>query len=154
MRMEGEFTVASAREAVYGFLTDPRQVSRHMPDVKDVQIEDDDHFTVTARVGIAHIKGNMVMRLAITDRNPPVGTTVVGKGAGLASVVDMTTSFILDPLEGGATRVRWAGELNVSGTLSSFGPQGLLDRMAAKNVETFVDGIKAGIAALPATSAV
>ena len=42
---------------VYAFLTDPHSVSRHMPDVKDVQIEDGDHFTVKARVGISHIKG-------------------------------------------------------------------------------------------------
>ena len=36
-----------------------------------------DHFTVTACVGVSHIKGDVVMKLAIKDRQPPVSTTVV-----------------------------------------------------------------------------
>jgi carbon monoxide dehydrogenase subunit G len=144
MHMEGRFSVKAAREKVYDFLTDPQRVSRHMPDVTAVEIEDADHFTVKARVGISHIKGTMVMKLAIADRNPPIGTTVTGKGSGLASVVDMVTSFTLDEA-GGETVVNWTGDVNVAGKLAAFGPQGLLDRMGQKNVERFIDGIKAGI---------
>ena len=75
MHLDGEFTVNAARPDVYAFLTDPATVSRHMPDVKNVVIEDVDHFTVTARVGISHIKGDVVMKLTIKDRQPPVSTT-------------------------------------------------------------------------------
>ena len=52
MHLEGQFSVKAARDEVYAFLTDPYSVSRHMPDVKDVQVEDGDHFTVKARVGV------------------------------------------------------------------------------------------------------
>lgn len=145
MRLEGQFAVNAPREQVYAFLTDPRKVSAHMPDVQEVTIEDADHFTVRARVGISHIKGTMVMKLAITDRQPPIGTTVVGKGSGLASVVDMVTSFTLDTGAAGETIVNWRGELTISGKLAAFGPQGLLDRMARKNVDAFIDGIKGGL---------
>jgi uncharacterized protein len=145
MKLEGQFSVRGAREEVYDFLTDPRKVSRHMPDVQDVAIEDADHFTVKAKVGISHIKGAMTMKLAITDRRPPVSTTVVGKGAGLGSVVDMVTSFTLEPASDGETIVSWQGQLTIAGKLAAFGPQGLIDRMARKNVETFIDGIKAGL---------
>jgi carbon monoxide dehydrogenase subunit G len=145
MRLEGQFSVDAPREQVYAFLTDPRKVSAHMPDVQEISVEDDDHFTVKARVGISHIKGTMVMKLAITDRQPPIGTTVVGKGAGLASVVDMVTSFTLESGAAGETIVHWRGELTISGKLAAFGPQGLLDRMARKNVDAFIDGIKSGL---------
>ena len=145
MKLEGRFGVSAAREQVYEFLTDPRKVSRYMPDVQEVEIEDDDHFTVKARVGVSHIKGTMVMKLTIKDRQPPVSTTVVGKGSGLASVVDMVTSFTLAPGENGETIVNWHGEMTISGKLASFGPQGLLDRMAKKNVETFIEAIKGGL---------
>ncbi len=84
MHLEGEFTVTAARPEAYAFLTDPARIGRHMPDVRDVVVEDADHFTVTARVGVSHIKGTMTMRLEIRDRQPPVGTTVVGRGSGLA----------------------------------------------------------------------
>ena len=68
MHLDGQFTVAAARLDVYALLTDPATVSRHMPDVKNAVIEDGDHFTVTARVGISHIKGDVVMKLAIKER--------------------------------------------------------------------------------------
>jgi len=145
MHLEGEFSVKAPREEVYAFLTDPHSVSRHIPDVKEVQIEDADHFTVKARVGISHIKGLMIMKLAITDRQPPISTTVTGKGTGLASVVDMVTSFTLATLESGETLVKWRGAVDVSGKMAAFGSQGLLDRMATKNIDTFIEGIKRGI---------
>jgi carbon monoxide dehydrogenase subunit G len=116
-----------------------------MPDVQEVEIEDNDHFTVKAKVGVSHIKGTMVMKLAIKDRRPPVSTTVVGKGSGLASVVDMVTSFTLTTSENGETVVNWHGDMTISGKLAAFGPQGLLDRMAKKNVETFIEGIRGGL---------
>jgi uncharacterized protein len=145
MRLDGRFTAAASRAEVYAFLTDPRQVSRHMPDVQEVTVEDDDHFTVKAKVGVSHIKGSMVMKLAITERQPPVSTTVVGKGTGLASVADMVTSFTLEAAGDAETIVHWRGELTISGKLAAFGPQGLLDRMARKNVDAFIDGIKEGL---------
>jgi carbon monoxide dehydrogenase subunit G len=144
MHLEGQFRVRAAQDTVYDFLTDPAKVSKHMPDVKDVEVEDCDHFTVKARVGISHIKGTMVMKLTITNRQPPTSTTVIGKGTGLASVVDMVTGFTLQS-EDGDTVVNWTGDVTVSGSLASFGPQGLLDRMARKNVETFIEGIRSGL---------
>ena len=87
----------------------------------------------------------MTMKLEIRDRRPPVGTTVVGKGAGLGSVVDMVTGFTLEPDGGGGTRVRWRGDVTIGGRLAAFGPQGLLDRIARKNVDTFIEGIRGGL---------
>ena len=145
MHLEGHFTVTAPMPAVYAFLTDPAAVSRHMPDVQDVVIADQDHFTVTARVGISHIKGSMTMKLEIRDRQPPVSTTVVGKGAGLASVVDMVTSFRLEEAPAGGTVVYWNGDVKIAGKLAAFGSQGLLDRIARKNIDTFIEGIRGGL---------
>ena len=144
MQLDGTFTVNAAQADVYTFLTDPATVSRHMPDVKNVVIEDADHFTVTARVGISHIKGDVVMKLVIKDRQPPISMTVVGKGTGLASAVDMVTSFTLEPAGAVETVVRWRGDVTILGKLAAFGPQGLLDRIARKNIDTFVEGIRSG----------
>jgi carbon monoxide dehydrogenase subunit G len=46
--------------------------------------------------------------------------------------------------------VNWKGEMKIAGKLASFGAQGLLDRMAQKNVETFIDAIKNGLGEMPA----
>ena len=145
MHLEGQFTVDAAQPDVYAFLTDPAAVSRHVPDVKEVSIADADHFTLTARVGVSHLKGTMVMKLEITDRRPPDSTTVVGKGTGLGSVVDMRTSFVLETVPAGGTLVRWRGDVTISGKLAAFGPAGLLERIARKNIDTFIAGISAGL---------
>ena len=145
MHLEGQFTVAGEPADVYAFLTDPSRVSRHMPDVQEVAIADADHFTVTARVGISHIKGPMVMKLEIRDRQPPVSTVVVGKGTGLGSIVDMTTSFRLEPSGDGQTVVHWQGDVKIAGKIAAFGPQGLLDRIARKNIDAFIEGIRGGL---------
>jgi carbon monoxide dehydrogenase subunit G len=146
VHLDGEFTVNASRPDVYAFLTDPARITRHMPDLQHVVIDDPDHFTVTARVGISHIKGNVTMKLTIQDRRPPVSTTVVGKGSGLASAMDMITSFTLEEAASG-TVVTWRGDVTIAGKLAAFGPQGLLDRIARKNVETFIEGIRTGLAA-------
>lgn len=145
MRLQGHFTVSGTPPDVYAFLTDADCVSRHMPDVQEVVIQDADHFSVTARVGISHIKGTMVMKLEFRDRQPPVSTTVVGKGSGLGSMVDMVTNFRLEAAGAGDTTVHWQGDVTISGKLAAFGPQGLLERIARKNIDTFIEGIRAGL---------
>ena len=62
----------------------------------------------------------------------------------LASAVDMTTSFTLEESPDG-TVVYWQGDVTISGKLAAFGPQGLLDRIARKNVDAFIQGIRSGL---------
>ena len=150
MLLEGEFTVKADREKAYGFLVDPEQVGNHLPDVEELEVEDQDNFTVKAKVGISYIKGAMVMKLQILDKEPPLRAKVVGRGAGMASVVDMTTIFSLEEAGEGETKVKWSGEVAVGGKLASFGGGGLLERVAKKNLEKFVAGIKAGIEGMDA----
>ena len=123
MRLDGQFNVKAEPAEVYAFLTDPRKVSSHLPDVTNVDIQDNDHFTVTARVGVSHIRGTMIVKLAIRDRRPPVSTTIVGKGSGLASVVDLVTSFRLEPAGAVETVVHWQGEVTISGRSPRLGPR-------------------------------
>jgi carbon monoxide dehydrogenase subunit G len=146
MRLEGQFNVTGDQADVYAFLTDPRKVSSHLPDVTKVDIQDDDHFTVTASVGVSHIRGAMIVKLTIRDRQPPMSTTIVGSGSGLASVVDFVTSFRLEQAAA-ETVVHWRGEVTISGKLAAFGPQGLLERLARRNIDSFIEGVRRGLEA-------
>jgi carbon monoxide dehydrogenase subunit G len=43
--------------------------------------------------------------------------------------------------------VHWQGEVTISGKVAAFGPQGLLERLARRNIDTFVEGIRQGLEA-------
>ncbi len=148
MHLEGEFTVQADQERAYQFLIDPDLITRSMPDVQEVEIEDENNFTVKAKVGISHIRGTMVMKLRIAEKKEPVSAKVVGQGSGMASVVDMTTIFTLESTGEGETQITWSGEMTIGGKLASFGAGGLMERVAKKNLEKFVAGIQEGIQAI------
>ena len=145
MELSGSFTVKADRTEAYQFLVDPERITRYLPDVEEVEIEDENNFTVTAKVGISHIRGSMVMKLALTDKNEPVSAKVTGQGTGMASVVDMITSFELEEAGEGMTTINWSGDVKVGGKLAAFGAGGLMERVAKKNLEKFVSGIQKGI---------
>ncbi len=145
MQLSGTFTVKADRVEAYQFLVDPERITRYLPDVEEVEIEDENNFTVTAKVGISHIRGSMVMKLALTDKNEPVSAKVTGQGTGMASVVDMITSFELEEAGEGMTTINWSGDVSVGGKLAAFGAGGLMERVAKKNLEKFVSGIQKGI---------
>ena len=148
MQMQGDFTVKADREAAFNFLVDPEKISRYLPDLEEVQIEDENNFTVKAKVGISFIRGTMTMKLQIAEKHAPERAKVVGQGAGMSSVVDMVTDFSLEEVGAGETKVTWSGDLQVGGKLASFGGGGMMERVASQNLEKFVSGIQEGIASL------
>ena len=148
MQLKGSFTVKANQAEAYQFLVDPERLTRYLPDVEEVKIEDENNFTVTAKVGISHIRGSMVMKLSLTEKNEPVSAKVTGQGTGMASVVDMTTTFDLEEAGEGMTTINWSGDVKVGGKLAAFGAGGLLERVAKKNLEKFVTGIQTGIEAI------
>ena len=145
MQLKGSFTVKANRAEAYQFLVDPERITRYLPDVEEVEIEDENNFTVTAKVGISHIRGSMVMKLNLSEKNEPVSAKVTGQGTGMASVVDMKTTFDLEEAGEGMTTINWSGDVNVGGKLAAFGAGGLMERVAKKNLEKFVGGIQRGI---------
>jgi uncharacterized protein len=144
MHLDGAFAVKIRQIEAYRFLIDPSRIAKHMPDVEEVQIENENNFVLKAKVGVSHIKGTMTMKLQVVEKQEPTSAKVIGKGTGMASVIDMVTNFTLDDAGEGMTLIRWSGEANIGGKLASLGG-GLLERMAKKNVEKFIAGIQEGL---------
>ena len=147
MQMDGSFTVKADRTEAYQFLIDPQRFAPFLPDIEGFEIHDENNFTMKAKVGVSHIKGTMVMKMTLVEKEAPSRAKLSGKGSGLASVVDMTTSFTLEDADGAMTKVSWTGEAVVGGKLAAIGG-GLMEKLAKKNLVKFVDGIQKGIEAL------
>ena len=69
------------------------------------------------------------------------------KAAETGQTQDMTTTFTLNEVGPKETKIDWNSTVAVGGKLASFGGGGLLERVAKKNVEKFVEGVQQGISA-------
>ena len=121
MEFSGEFTTPVARERVYAFLTDPTQFGNALPDVQEVTIIDPVTFTARLRVGVSNIRGTVNVRFHRTAETLGQGATYHGKGLGLGSSVEVETSFAVDDIEGGGSRVRWLGKASIFGRVLALG---------------------------------
>ena len=64
----GEFTVPGATQEVYELLMDPHRLAKCLPDLKRYEVQDQNHFTVTLRVGLGRVRGPMTMKLEIVEK--------------------------------------------------------------------------------------
>jgi len=141
MHYGGSFEVASARARVYEFATDPSKVATIFPDVLDVKIDDADHFTLKAKVGISSIKGVMDVKCAIVEKVPSTSVKLKLRASGLSSAVDMESGFSFEDAKGGGTLVRWTADAKVAGLIARMGSR-LTDSIAVKYLDQTVEALK------------
>lgn len=130
MRFEGTLDIATPRERVWAFLTDPRQVTACAPDVQSVEVTDPTHFTVVVRTGVGPVKATFTMRVEFAELVAPERATVRARGQAPGSAVDMVNTLELEAT-GERTTMRWTSEVTVSGMIASVGArlmQGAADK--------------------------
>lgn len=144
MKLNGEFTVPGSPQDVFDFFTTPERIIRCLPDLQKHEVHDRDHFTVTVKVGISHMKGPMTTKLEVVEKHPPRYARLVGKGSGLGSTVNTETAFTLEDTGGGQTRVKWEGEAKIGGRVAAIAG-GLMEPVARANTERFIKAIEGAL---------
>jgi carbon monoxide dehydrogenase subunit G len=147
IKFGGDFYVAREREAVFHFLADPLKFAPLLPDFENVRAEDSSHFVVSLRVGVAHIRGTAVVKLALKESQPFQRAVYEGSGDVPGGTAALTAYFDLEDSEEG-TKVIWAGEARIVGRLPSLAG-GLLEPLARKNVQKLIDALQAALAQTP-----
>lgn len=144
IRFSGEFEVKKTPEEVYDFLTDPNRFAPLLPDFQGVTVQDPSHFSVKVNVGISYIKGTADLKMELAEADRPRRAVYKGQGAVAGGNVTMTSGFDLAPAAAG-TQVRWQGEAQVFGRLTSVAG-GLLEPLGKKQVQKLIDGLQAALA--------
>ncbi len=130
MRVEGTFTVGAPRERVYSFFLTPAELSTCIDDPHTIESIDSDHFKGTVKAGVAFIRGTFTWNATIKDRAPPERAQLAVHGAGMGSAFDVVASLDLSEAQN-LTTVRWAADVQMSGTIASVGArllQGTIDK--------------------------
>ncbi len=139
MHFEGTVEIAAARSKVWAFVIDPTQVGQCGPGVESVEAIDDTHFKARAKVGIGFISAKFVSdgeMIVVTEREQ-AKVKIHGQAPGSAADA-VATIKLSDGAVEGTTRMDWAAEVNISGTLASVGAR-LIEGTANKLIaQTFV----------------
>ena len=140
---EGDFVVKRTPEEVYDFLADPTRFCPLLPDFEKMSATDASHFTVSLKVGIAHIRGTATVKMVLEEAQRPRSARYSGKGSVAGGTVEIGSGFELEAVPEG-TQVRWRGTGQVFGQLASLAG-GLLEPLARKNVKRLIDSLQAAL---------
>lgn len=131
MDFQGDFRTPSSRDATWRFVMDPDQIAPCGPGVREVEILDDTHYRITARVGIGAIAMNFRVDAELLDveelERASVRVTAQAPGTAVEGLAHMTLSD-----DGAGTRMDWNVHVDISGKLAAMGERlirGTADRL-------------------------
>ena len=129
---------------VYDLLADPNRFCPLLPAFENLTATDANNYTVSLKVGIAHIRGTATVRITLEEAQRPRNARYSGKGNVGKGMIEIGSGFELDAVPEG-TRVRWKGTCQVFGQLASLAG-GLLEPLAKKNIQKVIDSLQAALA--------
>ena len=144
IRIEKEFTIDAAPDAVWTFLTDPHRVAGCLPGASIAEQLDERTYAgrMTIKVGPVSTayKGKITF-----ERLDPGTRTAELRGAGQdvqgRGGADMKMTSRLAPTAGGGTSVSVVSEVNVTGILAQFG-RGMIQDVSDQMFETFTANMR------------
>jgi uncharacterized protein len=146
MKFAGTVDIAAPRDKVWAFVVDPNQVGSCGPGVEAIEVLDDTHFKATAKVGIGFITARFVVTLEMAELTPPDEAIIKAHGQAPGSAVDGTASMRLSDGADGGTRMDWAADVAIAGSLASLGAR-LIEGTANKMIGQTFDCMKSKLEA-------
>ncbi|WDL96273.1 CoxG family protein [Alicyclobacillus sp. ALC3] len=147
---QGDFTIQSERAKVWAFVIDPNQMGPCIPDLLELDVHTDTEFRTLVRVGVGPIRGKFDLTSTLSVVETGRQTTLIIKGGGMGSGVDMQAEMTLDDAEPG-TKLSWQCDVKVSGPIASIGGR-LIDNEARKITEKVFANLRAALEADAAES--
>jgi carbon monoxide dehydrogenase subunit G len=146
MHFEGSVPIKADRAKVWSFVNDPTQVASCGPGVEGVQVIDDRHFKVTAKVGIGIIRATFVVDVARAEEREPDFASLTASGKAPGSAVDGSARMDLSDGPDGSTLMEWSADVVIHGKLASVGAR-LIEGTAKKMIGQTFDCIRAKVEA-------
>ena len=146
MKFAGSVDIAAPRDKVWAFVVDPNQVGQCGPGVESIEVVDDTHFKATAKVGIGFISARFVVNMEMAQLTPPDEAIIKAHGQAPGSAVDATASMTLTDGADGGTRMDWAADVAIAGSLASLGAR-LIEGTATKMIGQTFDCMKSKLEA-------
>ena len=134
MKLEGTHQVEASRERVYQSLVDPEVLQRCIPGCERLEKTGENVFAATIRAGVGSIKGVFNGTARLEDLREPEHLRIVIDGKGAPGFLKGSGDLDLEQ-ENNFTNVKYAGDVQVGGTIASVGQrmlQGTAKMMASQ----------------------
>ena len=134
MKLEGTNELEATRERVYQSLVNPDVLQRCIPGCERLERTGENSFSATIRAGVGSIKGLFEGKVRLEDLREPEHFRMVVEGKGPPGFLKGSGDLDLEQ-DGAITRVKYAGDIQVGGTIASVGQrmiQGTAKMMAAQ----------------------
>lgn len=125
MKIAGTYSFPASREEVWAALNDPEVLARSIPGCQKLEQVGEHEFESTLKVGLQAVKGVYSGRVKIDDLQPPTHYRIAVDGKGTNGFMKGGGTIDLEE-DGDNTRLVYAGEAQVGGTIASVG-QRLID---------------------------
>jgi carbon monoxide dehydrogenase subunit G len=134
MKIEGSHELRARRERVFAVLVDPAVLQRCIPGCERLERTGENTYSTTLRTGVGSIKGVFTGNVRLENMRPPEHYRMVVDGKGQPGFLKGSGDLDLEETDG-VTTVRYAGDVQVGGTLAGVGQrmiQGSAKMMAAQ----------------------
>ena len=134
MKIEGTHEINAPRERVYALITDPEVLRRCIPGCESLEKTGEDSYAAIMKAGVGMIKGTFKGNVKLAEMRPPEHYRLEVDGKGGPGFVKGTGDFDLEAKDG-ATLIKYAGEMQVGGTIAGIGQrmiQGAAKMMASR----------------------
>ncbi len=137
MNFKGTVTINAPRDKVWGFLTDPTQLTECAPGLESLEvITPNEKFRAVASIGFGAVKATFVTDAQWLDLQAPDRARMKIHGKAPGSVVDGTSEMKLSDGENGSTVLDWSSDIKISGTIASLAAR-LMGPVTQKLTDTF-----------------
>jgi carbon monoxide dehydrogenase subunit G len=122
------------------FFLDPQEFSACIEDAHTIESIDPDNFRGTVKTGIGFIRGTFKWSATIKERVSPERAQFGIHGSGMGSAFDVVATLQVSEANGLST-VRWAADVQVSGTIATVGAR-LLKGTTEKKTNAFFENAR------------
>lgn len=134
-QIEGSSQIRAPRPRVWALLNDPDVLARCTPGLTSLAPEGPDRYAATFTIALGPVKGTFQGRIEVADKVPDERMTLTVNARSPVGVVSARGTLRLED-EDGTTRVHWAGEPQLMGTLAAVGAR-LAQSVAKSQAEVF-----------------
>lgn len=129
MKLNGENLINAKPEKVWAALNDPEILRQAIPGCQSLEKVSDTEFKAKVGMKIGPVQATFTGQVELTDLDPPNGYTISGSGSGGAAGNAKGGAKVKLVPEGGATRLSYDVDAQVTGKLAQLGSR-LIDSTA------------------------